>query len=222
MKCLCNINYINTNNEESNLFEDDNENFFSYLLDNINYKIFKCYKLVFIFENLKNNYSFYMILSVSFLILVIDFTFFFYSVQKLKIMSLKDVFIKKVKIKNPIKKKQFKKNEKKTINKKGNKILIIGSKKQKLSDDSIILSSQKTIIKKEKNILKNKRIIKTNASTNNCTNFKNKFKIFKNKNKHKLFDKRKEVIRKVEGIKKNEDINELPYTQAIVKDKEML
>ena len=74
--CSCNLNKdINgIKNEDNFLYE--NGNFFTYLLDNINYNIFKCYKLLSSFNNLKNNYSFYGILGFFFqLLLSILFSF---------------------------------------------------------------------------------------------------------------------------------------------------
>jgi hypothetical protein len=50
--CSCNLNSDKIE-ENNNILEEDDGNFESYLLDNINYKIFICYKLFFNVENLK-------------------------------------------------------------------------------------------------------------------------------------------------------------------------
>jgi hypothetical protein len=74
--CECNLNRnknYSDNNEDVNSEEED-ANFFNYFLDNINYKIFKCYRLL-IFDNLKNNYASYTILSILFIIIMINIFF---------------------------------------------------------------------------------------------------------------------------------------------------
>ena len=64
--------YSNDNEDENS---EEDANFINYFLDNINYKIFKCYKLLIIFNNLKNNYESYAILSILFIILIITLIF---------------------------------------------------------------------------------------------------------------------------------------------------
>ena len=48
--CLCNLNSINKENttEENYFSEEDDGDFLSYFLGNINYNTFKCYKLCFL------------------------------------------------------------------------------------------------------------------------------------------------------------------------------
>jgi hypothetical protein len=105
--CVCNMNNKNYINGENNLIEYTKDNFFSYLLDNINYKIFKCYQL-FVFENLKNNLAFYTFIVVLVIFLVIALIFFLYSVPKLKILLVKDIFKNEIKIKTNGKNKKIK------------------------------------------------------------------------------------------------------------------
>ena len=92
--CSCNLftnkNYSNNESENDDFLKEDDGNFISYLLDNINYKIFKCYKLLLSFENIKANFSFYTILSVFVAILILDFIFYFHSIKKLKILMYKE------------------------------------------------------------------------------------------------------------------------------------
>ena len=86
--CTCNMNvnknYTNVSDDKDLLIEEDDGNFFTYLLDNINYKIFKCYKLFFDFDNLKYNFAFYTFSILFLIMLIIDLIFFLYSIPKLK------------------------------------------------------------------------------------------------------------------------------------------
>ena len=95
--CSCNIN-LNSNanyNEDDDFVEEDDGNFISYLLDNINYKIYKCYNLIYIFDNLKNNYAFYSLIIIYVIIIIINFIFFFYSLPNLKKAIYKDALTDK-------------------------------------------------------------------------------------------------------------------------------
>ena len=53
-KIICSCNLNSNKNVDYSFIEEDDENFATYLLDNINYKIFRCFKLFFDFGNLKN------------------------------------------------------------------------------------------------------------------------------------------------------------------------
>ena len=113
-------------------YNEDNGNFFSYLLDNINYKIFTCYKLILSFNNLKNNFSFYSISCASFIVIVLNLVFYFYNISKIKNELIKNAptsgkiknemkneikkIINKINIRlEPIKRKKNIKEEKKNI-----------------------------------------------------------------------------------------------------------
>ena len=85
--CSCNLN----SKKNSSLDEDKNENFMdeetnfvSYILNQINYQIFKCYKLIIIADNIKKNFSIYLIMIVSLVILVLDCLYYFLNRKKLK------------------------------------------------------------------------------------------------------------------------------------------
>ena len=83
--CSCNLNSnSNSNNMNNNLATQDNENFVNYLLDNINYKIFQCYKLLLDFDNLRELYAFYIIFLIFILILVLDFWYYYQDILTLK------------------------------------------------------------------------------------------------------------------------------------------
>ena len=97
--CYCNLNinkkYI-LNYEDNNFIIEEDGNFFDYLLDNINYKIFKCYKLVFNRQNLITNISFYIMLLSLFVIIIINVKFYFCDLSKIKILSVKNSIIDKI------------------------------------------------------------------------------------------------------------------------------
>jgi hypothetical protein len=58
ISCSCNLNLNQISNDNNFLEEKEEADFLTYLLSNINYKIFKCYKVLTSFENLKYNYFF--------------------------------------------------------------------------------------------------------------------------------------------------------------------
>ena len=100
--CYLFINKNYSNNENDDFLREDEGDFISYFLDYINYKIFKCYKLLLNFENIKTNFSFYAILCVLVAIFILDFAFYFYSIKTLRIEMLKE-------LPSPIKKKSKRK-----------------------------------------------------------------------------------------------------------------
>ena len=60
--CKCQLNNNGKYENEDNYFLlEEKSNFWNYILDNINYKIFKCYDLFLSFDNLKENIGFYFI-----------------------------------------------------------------------------------------------------------------------------------------------------------------
>ena len=84
--CECNLN----NDLNSIIINDDyimektDEKFIKYLLDSINYKIFKCYRLLICSDNYSKNTIFYIIISIYALILFLSFKFIFFKIRKLK------------------------------------------------------------------------------------------------------------------------------------------
>ena len=98
INCYCNLN-INKNytqNYEDSIFIiEDDEDFFGYLLDYINYKIFKCYKLAFNIQNLIINISFYTMILSLFTIIIINIKFYCCDLSKIKILSVKNSIIDK-------------------------------------------------------------------------------------------------------------------------------
>ena len=88
--------------------------FITYFLDKINYKIFKCNKLLYDFDNLKSNFAFYTILGSLFVILFLNILYIY------EISKVKKLLINKEKISN--KKKPNKSPKKKNL---PNKLLLI-------------------------------------------------------------------------------------------------
>ena len=216
--CSCNLNSNNEGNttEEDNNSDEDNGNFLSYFLDNINYNVFKCYILLADFSNLEKNYAFFTILGVFLVILVLNLIYFFYFLPtKQKEMlsqaptkeSVKEEIIKELKrlkigstniLNNPLKKKKKRKFTRATIKKK--------KKRKKENKNYTELTKGKTNtkrVKKRRTLSINKR--KTEFGTQSIRKF---------------------IIRKKNGENKinqismsNDDINDLPYTQAKKIDK---
>jgi hypothetical protein len=91
--CECNLNN-NTNNEEEendlNEEESDDGNYFSYFIDKINFKIFKCYKVIHI-DNLKKNIPFYIILAVFVIIIILSLEFLICGLANLRIQMYKEL-----------------------------------------------------------------------------------------------------------------------------------
>jgi hypothetical protein len=228
------------------IVEYTKDNFFSYLVDKINYKILKCYKLV-IFSNLKNNYAFYAFIVLLFIILIIDILFFLYSIPKLRKILLKDALEDKIKIK-----KKESKNEKTkillTVNKSSKnektKILLTVNKSSKNSKNKNsnqikikgLKSSKKISLEKflSKNRKKNpdKPIkkslyfqtnnyhppkLKQEASTKNLKNILSLKNYSRCQSNNDILLK-EETKEEIKDKEKNE-LNELPYKLAVLLDK---
>ena len=225
--CECNLKEnVNFYSDYNNhwIEEEDNNNFFSYILDNINYKIFKCYKLLLDIENLKENYAFYVILSILFIIIILSIYFFTNEMSKIRIIMFKEMPTKqKVKkylsdnklksrgsiLLNPIKK------QKRITNRKNNNVALTikKSSKEQKKNKNRIFKNKKELINSMKNSSNNNLInnININISARNIiinNNKKTINKIDRNKNNNNIINKLK-----------SEDINKLPYTRAIYKDK---
>ena len=89
--CECNLNVEAnyTNEEDDFLKEEDDGNFISYLLDYINYKILKCYNLLITFKNLKNNYAFYIIISIFIINIILYLIFCLYEIFSIRKITIK-------------------------------------------------------------------------------------------------------------------------------------
>ena len=91
VNCDCNLNTSkNYTNKTDDFLKEDKGNFFSYFLDNINYGIFKCFYLIFSFENFKKNYAFYSFISISGVVIAITIYFFGCGISRLRNIMIKE------------------------------------------------------------------------------------------------------------------------------------
>ena len=237
--CSCNLNSEKNEEEDNELVEDDG-NFLSYLLDNINYQVFKCYKLFFNFKNLKKSNPFYIILIIFIILLIIDFLYICYTLEKLKLFLAKELF-KNNSINNEIileskklddapkinieeyanptkknnqinkkKKKNSKKNDKKTEQKDKNDITKGTKSEKKLL---ICVVDPKFLDQKIKPNKNSSNIKKSNKKNQTKIEIKKGMgdELIKKKIKE---EKPKEEQQKEEKLKEG-DINELPFSKAI-------
>ena len=179
-KCNLNNNISEIKEDDDFLKENEDNNFMSYLLDKVNYKIFKCKKLLFNFGNLKNNFSFYSILSILFIILIFNLSFYCLEIPKIKKLIFKED------PPNREVKEEKKRSKNKNKRKKHNKRNIISNpvKKNKKKKKRINISKTNTI--KFSKILKAKR-----AKSSKFININLGLKII-NKNKNILKTKENE------------------------------
>ena len=227
--CECNLNAekINETAEEDDFMEDDS-NVKNYILDNINYKIIKCYYLLLNFNNLKRNPAFYVIIIIFGIVVFCCVKFAFFGIQKIRIamyaelpteQKVKEQVREELrKMRNnsivtkvndsPPKKKEKEKNKKKNKKDKNDK-----KDKQRKKDESETDSE----FYQTDNFKKRKRIdIKKNIKKGNYIDPKviatTKTDLLSGKNLQK------EDLEKVIE-KKEEDYNKSPYTQALREDK---
>ena len=221
--CSCSLN-PDKKIDEDEFDEQDDDDFAAYLLDNINYKIFKCYSLFFDFENLKKSYPFYIILIIFVILQIMNFIYICYSLKKFKIYLSIEVPSIKTKMKekfldirrinctytNNINKED---NPPKKILLKNNKNLRPGKYRNKSEKNVFIYVTDKD---NKDNVIKNskpsKKILANCITITNKNNYKNNELI----NGAKINIKRADS--KIEKLKE-ENINELPYSKAIRVDK---
>ena len=215
--CKCNLNSNKTNeNSSQNGFIEDDGNFLSYFLDNINYKVFKCHSLISSFEKLKSNYAFYGILGIFLVILILNISFYCYSLPKLKSTLLSEAPTKE-KIREELI------NQLKSIRKKTNDNILNPIKKKKKKKkrkkhkkiSSINIISNIIVHQNINRINRKRKKIKSSTINENGNN--------QSPSIIKLIPKLIHETIKEDKIKKNvytnEYINELPFSQAINFDK---
>ena len=229
--CECNLNinnvYQNENDEDDILDEEDDNNYISYFLDNINYKIFKCYPLLLSFDNLIKNPSFYIILIFTSIIMFFSFKFLFIGVAKLRILMYKELptehkvrcliieHLKKIKFNNCINENQnVYKESSRDKNDQSDAVRIIQSKRN---------TKFKSIKKNKSNSISflNKKYSKRSTKQINSLFNNKKIKFSPNKNINRI---KRQTIHKMESINiiNNENKNSYnfsPYTKAIREDK---
>ena len=223
--CLCNINSNKKVDNENEIPENDG-NFITYLLDNINYKLFKCYKLFFNINYLKKSYAFYIILIIYFIISIFNCIYIIHTLEKLKIYMGKKMFendliylrnnsdSKKIKPTfkstisnaNPKKKKASNNTKNKKMNKKDNDA---SNKTTKIENNLFIYVLGEKKKKISEKIEKNDFV---NIKNKNIKNFKKT--LYEESNKDYLQITKQKMVEENEG-----DMNELPYSKALFIDK---
>ena len=192
IKCKCNLkeNYNDESNSDNFMEKEDDGNFISYFLDKVNYKIFKCYKLLKNFDNLKKNYAFYIILSITFIIIIFNIIIYRNEISKLKKMVSSGKILSKTQ---------------KTR-----------SKSKNLTSKKIINENKSLTSKKARNNSKSltSRNINNKSESLTVKNIKNKRKSLTNKN---VRNKSKSFTCK-EAKKKNNIINNPPKKPKIFKE----
>ena len=193
--CKCNLNENNSEINENDDFlnEKDDGNFFTYLLDNINYKIFKCGELLFNFENLKTNFAFYGILSILSIFLIINLILYICELSRIKKLMLKEAPKNRKRISNYSIKKRIKSKKK--------------IKKYSCPIKKKSIKHQKTFSKYTNKNVKKRKSKSSKKSIKSELNNPSTIKFIKKKSKKSI------------EINQKEDLNELPYTLAIKQDK---
>jgi len=161
---------------------EEETNFWNFLLDNINYKIFKCYDLFLSFDNLKENIGFYFSIAIFISISLNNLIFYFCGISKIIRLMYKSI-PKEENIKNEIKKKLSK----------------FGKRKSKKNYKNIKSNSNQNLALKAKD---------SSSSINRLS-----------RGEIVLFSQNKDFINNNKEINDIEDINELPFSLALIKDK---
>ena len=213
VSCSCNISYY----EQENYIEykytklTANDNFFIYLIDNLNYKIFECYKIIFKTPFLKivKNLGFLFGVGIMLFFIVCYFIFLFYVLPKIRIQIYRLL---------PTKKKLIDK-----LKGEKRKNLIYTKRQENITKDN---SKSKTNIKFKKETKKNTILSLRKNSQKKTTKMKsNTSKLnapFRRKSEYLSEDKILcHKTENIDQIKKREDleINCLPYSLALQLDK---
>ena len=213
--CSCNINPDKTvDNGQS---EEDDGNFVTYFLDNVNYRIFLCYKLFFNANNLIKSYPFYIILIIFIIVQIFNFIFLGHSLQRIQILMTKELSSNIQSMNAQIYHEKEAKKEKKVAN--PNKIkkqdTIFKRKSFSKRSTRISNSGQNTFLFliNNKNEYNNHPNSKGNLINNNQ---KRRQSLQINEKKEDGEDKQPIKNKKKDS---DEDLNDLPFTKAIREDK---
>ena len=218
--CECNLyiyknyynNISNIENEDKDFLSEDNdeedESFLNILLDNINYKIFKCEHLLYSFNNYIDNIGFYLI-AFSFVITIFfNAKFCFFGMPNIRINMFKES-PDKGKIKNKIKNEKLNKRKRhKTLTVKNNP-----SKKK-----FFIKDKKKIFITNPQEQEKNKMLKSLATEHLNIFNIKKIQNLDKTSIKNYVEKLRKQNYFKNRDKKDKENYNDLPFTKAIIED----
>ena len=213
--CECNLNTSKIYNENGFLYEDNNS-LVDYVLDNLNYKILKCYHLLSSFNNLKHNPYFYTSLSILTIIILLYLKYIIFKIQYIRINVFKGIPTKQKLLQ--LIKEQISKNKK-------NNIHII--KKDKFNPPKKFFEkNSNSHIKRD--IKKN---VKNNSSSTICINLKDTIKgriknnqkninLKSNININFNFNVYKSSKHNIKNKKRNSiQYNHFPFTKAIREDK---
>ena len=237
--CSCNLNANKSyEDEEDNIFVEEDGNFISYLLDNINYKVFKCYNLISSFENLKNNYAFWTILGVYAVLIIINLIFYLYSMPMMKKLMAKEIptsekirkeiaqellRFRSLKGNTALTSKESKTNINKTSRKDTSSFLNPNKKKTKRKSKKSTkkLSSNNFIPYKEDQRKETTKINKKKNRLKPMQQLTNRREDTQSPSLEKFIKKNEVEIPNVENNKSysNEEINDLSYNQAVILDK---
>ena len=213
--CECNLDTNKIYNNENEFLDEENDNIVDYILDNLNYKILKCYRLLSSFNNLKNNPYFYAYLAIVAIIIFLYLKYIIFKIKYIRINIYKEIPTKQKLLQ--LIKEQISKNKRNQIN-------IIKKDKFNLT---------KNFVEKNNNSNSNiKNDEKYNSSGTICINIKDSnYKGNKN-NKNKINLKSSVNINfnfnvdrnKKHNNSKNKKRNSIPYsnfpfTKAIREDK---
>ena len=218
VNCSCNIYYNEEPLDLSNNIEKlkATENFINYLLDNINYKIFKCSYILLKtdMKNLISNVGFFLGSGVILFTLINSFIFFFSYLPKIRIKIFK--FIpnnKKLKNKFCIIKRNLEKvnnNKKPSVSTPKNNYIIITKGKTNLPINPVKKKAYISNLLNKKEKSENKK----EKSSNKKEKSENKKE--KSSNKKEKNNNKKE---KSNNKKKEDEFNCLPYTKALKLDR---
>ena len=191
--CDCNLNINNnyTDDEDKNPIEEENNgNFFTYFIDKINYKIFKCYELFLDFNNLNTSISFYTILAIFIIIIILSIIFLDCGLQNIRISMYED-------LPTPEKVKELFEQELKNRKKRKDSIKFNPSKKKNNT-----FFKEYTTKKIRKNIKSSKTCININSKKHNSTKITRK-KMKNKTSKKDIVDKNKKLEIIIPKNKKN-------------------
>ena len=231
--CSCNLNgnKNNTDEAEDDFLKEDDGNFLTYFLDNINYKIFKCYSLFASFKNLKNNYAFYTISGIYAVILILNLIFRFYSFKNFGASMLEKIpSVKKNQNEENLLPKERRKTSalnvvknnpnkrKKTLDNRGEHKKKIKKKKKKIKNHN---STKLLNINSYNNINNINDINKDVIKTGNDYLLENNLEKDKKKSSRKTINENPNDMNNETNNQKldKKDINELTYNKAIIYDK---
>ena len=185
--CKCQLNNNKKyENEDNNFLLEEKANFWNYILDNINYKIFKCYNLFLSLDNIKENFGFYISIIIFISITLNILIFYFCGIPKI-IRLMNKTIPKEENLKNEIKKQLSK------------------YKKRKRKSKNIFTRN------KSKSKSKTMKLLKTKSKSSSINRLSSR--------KVTIFSQNKCSINNNREISENEDINELPFSLALIKDK---